>query len=236
MPGHTALVSGGNRGIGLAVAHALHDAGDRVAVTYRGEHACRPEWLPVRCDVTDPAQVEGAFQEVTQQLGAVEVLVANAGVTRDALLATMSEDDFQAVLDTNLTGTMRLVRRAVRGMLRQRYGRIVLIASSSALSGSPGQTNYAASKAGLIGFARSLTRELGPRDITCNVVAPGWIDTDMTASLPDTARSTAAATVPLGRFGAPTEVAAAVRFLTSREAGYITGAVVPVDGGIGMGN
>lgn len=235
MSGRTALVSGGNRGIGLAVARALHAGGDSVAVTCRS--APPPDdFLAVKCDVTSTPSVDDAVTEVEEKLGPVQVLVANAGITRDALLVRMGEEDFLDVLDTNLTGAVRLVRRTLRGMIRRRHGRIVLISSSSALSGSPGQTNYAAAKAGMVGFARSLTRELGARDITVNVVAPGWIDTDMTADLPREVRDQAAGTVPLGRFGSPDEVAAAVRFLAGRRAGYITGAVVPVDGGIGMGN
>ncbi|GGV28966.1 3-oxoacyl-ACP reductase FabG [Streptomyces griseoflavus] len=236
MSGRTALVSGGNRGIGLAVARALHADGDSVAVTCRSAPPPDDDFLAVKCDVTSTGSVDDAVTEVEERLGPVQVLVANAGITRDALLVRMGEEDFLDVLDTNLTGAVRLVRRTLRGMIRRRHGRIVLISSSSALSGSPGQTNYAAAKAGMVGFARSLARELGPRDITVNVVTPGWIDTDMTADLPGEARDQAAATVPLGRFGSPDEVAAAVRFLAGRQAGYITGAVVPVDGGIGMGH
>lgn len=234
MTGRTALVSGGNRGIGLAVAQALSAAGDRVAVTYR-EKPPPDAMYGVPCDVTDPAQVDHAFAQVERDLGPVEVLVANAGITRDGLTVTMSEEDFAAVLETNLLGAFRMVRRALRGMLRRRHGRIVLISSLSALTGSPGQGNYAAAKAGLIGLGRSLAREVGARDITVNIVAPGWIDTDMTAALPEDFRRQAAKNVPLGRFGTPDEVAAAVRFLTSREAGYITGAVLTVDGGLGAG-
>ncbi|MEU6706184.1 3-oxoacyl-ACP reductase FabG [Streptomyces wuyuanensis] len=235
MSGRTALVSGGNRGIGLAVARALHAGGDSVAVTCRSSPP-PDDFLAVKCDVTSKQEVDDAVGQVEEALGPVEVLVANAGITRDALLVGMGEDDFLDVVDTNLMGAVRLVRRTLRGMVRRRHGRIVLISSSAALSGSSGQTNYAAAKAGMVGFARSLARELGRRDITVNVVAPGWIDTDMTAALPEELRKEAAGAVPLGRFGTPEDVAATVRFLTSREAGYITGAVVPVDGGIGMGN
>ncbi|MEU5347670.1 MULTISPECIES: 3-oxoacyl-ACP reductase FabG [unclassified Streptomyces] len=235
MTGRTTLVSGGNRGIGLSTVRALSEAGEQVVATYRkdpppdGFHA-------VRCDITDPEQVERTFKRVEEEFGPVEVLVANAGITRDGLLVTMSDDDLSAVVETNLLGTARLVRRALRGMIRRRHGRVVLISSVSGLSGSAGQTNYAAAKAGLIGLGRSLAREVGGRDITVNIVAPGWIDTAMTAALPEKTRQEAASQVPMRRFGLPDEVAAAVRFLASREAGYITGAVVPVDGGIGMGH
>ncbi len=229
------LVTGGNRGIGLAIARALADAGDQVAITYRsGEPPAG--FLAVKCDITDPEQVEQAYKEVEEKQGRVEVLVANAGVTRDQLLLRMSEDDFAAVLDTNLTGTFRVVKRAARGMLRARTGRIVLISSVVGLLGSAGQANYAASKAGLVGFARSLARELGSRGITCNVVAPGFVDTDMTRVLSDEQRAAITDQVPLGRYAQPDEVAATVRFLASDEAAYITGAVIPVDGGLGMGH
>jgi 3-oxoacyl-[acyl-carrier protein] reductase len=234
------LVTGGNRGIGLAIAHAFADAGDKVSFTYRSgeppaeltERGC----LPVKCDITEPEQVEQAFKEVEDTAGPVEVLVANAGITRDQLLLRMSEDDFAAVLDTNLTGTFRVVKRATRRMLRARAGRIVLISSVVGLMGSPGQTNYAASKAALVGFARSLARELGARNITCNVVAPGFVDTDMARAVDEERRAEILGQVPLGRYADPGEVAAAVRFLASDEAAYITGAVIPVDGGLGMGH
>ncbi|MFI0902079.1 3-oxoacyl-ACP reductase FabG [Streptomyces sioyaensis] len=229
------LVSGGNRGIGLAVARAFADAGDKVAVTCRSGEP--PEGLfAVRCDVTDAGQVERACTEVAQEHGPVQVLVANAGITRDRLLARMSEDDFSSVLDTNLTGAFRLVRQAAGGMMRAGGGRIVLISSAVGLYGSAGQANYAASKAGLVGLARSLARELGPRDITCNVVAPGFVDTDMTRALGEAQRARVLGQVPLGRYAQAEEVAAAVRFLASEEAGYLTGAVIPVDGGLGMGH
>ena len=229
------LVTGGNRGIGLAIARAFADAGDKVAITYRSGEP--PEgFLAVRCDITEPEQVEQAFKEVEEKHGAVEILVANAGVTRDQLLLRMSEEDFTAVLDTNLTGTFRVVKRASRGMLRARKGRIVLIFSVVGLLGSAGQANYAASKAGLVGFARSLARELGSRNITVNVVAPGFVDTDMTRVLTDEQRAGIVGQVPLGRYAQPEEIAASVRFLSSDDAAYITGAVIPVDGGLGMGH
>ncbi|GGO51770.1 beta-ketoacyl-ACP reductase [Streptomyces daqingensis] len=234
------LVTGGNRGIGLAIARAFADAGDQVAVTYRSgeppESLMKSGALAVRCDITDPEQVERAYKEVEEKHGPVEVLVANAGVTRDQLLLRMSEEDFGAVLDTNLTGTFRVVKRATKRMLRARSGRIVLISSVVGLLGSAGQANYAASKAGLVGFARSVARELGSRNITCNVVAPGFVDTDMTKALTDEQRENIVGQVPLGRYAQPEEVAASVRFLASEEAAYITGAVIPVDGGLGMGH
>ncbi len=229
------LVTGGNRGIGLAIARAFAEAGDKVAVTYRSGEP--PEGLlGVKCDITDSEQVEQAFKEIEAAQGPVEVLVANAGITRDTLLLRMSEEDFSAVLDTNLTGTFRVVKRATKGMLRARKGRVVLISSVVGLLGSAGQANYAASKAGLIGFARSVARELGSRNITCNVVAPGFVDTDMTAVLSDDRRAEIVSQVPLGRYASPAEIASAVRFLSSDEAAYITGAVIPVDGGLGMGH
>jgi len=229
------LVTGGNRGIGLAIARAFADAGDKVAITYRSGEP--PEgFLAVRCDITDPEQVEQAYKEIEGQQGPVEVLVANAGITRDQLLLRMSEEDFASVLETNLTGTFRVVKRASRGMLRARKGRIVLISSVVGLLGSAGQANYAASKAGLVGFARSIARELGSRNITCNVVAPGFVDTDMTRALTDEQRENIVAQVPLGRYAQPEEIASSVRFLASEEAAYITGAVIPVDGGLGMGH
>ena len=229
------LVTGGNRGIGLAIARAFAEAGDKVAVTYRSGEP--PEGLlGVRCDITDAEQVDQAFKEVEAAHGPVEVLVANAGVTRDTLLLRMTEEDFTSVLDTNLTGAFRVVKRASKLMMRARKGRVVLISSVVGLTGSPGQANYAASKAGLVGFARSLARELGPRNITVNVVAPGFVDTDMTAVLSDERRAEIVAGVPLGRYADPAEIASTVRFLSSDEAAYITGAVIPVDGGLGMGH
>ncbi len=229
------LVTGGNRGIGLAIARRLADGGDKVTVTSRSGEPI--EGLTVaRCDVTDAAAVDEAFTAAEAAHGPVEVLVANAGITRDQLLALMSEDDFAAVLDTNLTGAYRVAKRAVRGMIRMRRGRIVFISSVVGLLGSGGQANYAASKAGLVGLARSLARELASRSITVNVVAPGFVDTDMTAALPEDRKAAILAGVPLGRLASADEVAAAVAFLASADAGYITGAVIPVDGGLGMGH
>lgn len=229
------LVTGGNRGIGLAVARAFAAGGDSVAVTYRsGEPPA--DFLGVKCDITDTEQVEQAFKEVEEKQGPVEVLVANAGITHDQLLLRMSEDDFASVLDTNLTGAFRTVKRASRPMIRARKGRIVLLSSVVGMLGSAGQSNYAASKAGLIGFARSLTRELGARNITCNVVAPGFVETDMTGVLSEERRAEIMKQVPLGRYAQTEEVAATIRFLASDEAAYITGAVIPVDGGLGMGH
>jgi 3-oxoacyl-[acyl-carrier protein] reductase len=230
------LVTGGNRGIGLAIARSLAEAGHHVAVTTRSGAA--PEGLAaVACEVTETASVDAAFTAAEQALGGpVEVLVANAGITRDQLLMRMSDAEFDEVLDTNLAGAFRCARRASKGMIRLRYGRIIFVSSVVGLYGSPGQANYAASKAGLVGLARSISRELGGRGITANVVAPGFIDTDMTAELPDERRAAYLAAIPAGRFAAPEEVAAAVRFLASDEAGYVTGAVLPVDGGLGMGH
>jgi 3-oxoacyl-[acyl-carrier protein] reductase len=229
------LVTGGNRGIGLAIARAFSAAGDKVAITYRSGEP--PEGLfGVRCDVTDQAAVEAAFDSVESQQGPVEVLVANAGITRDTLLLRMAEDDFTTVLDTNLTGAYRVAKRAVRSMLRARRGRLIFISSVVGLLGSAGQANYAASKAGLVGLARSLARELGSRSITANVVAPGFVSTDMTEALPEERRSEIIARVPLGRYATADEVAAVVRFLAGEDAAYITGAVIPVDGGLGMGH
>jgi 3-oxoacyl-[acyl-carrier protein] reductase len=229
------LVTGGNRGIGLAIARRLAAGGDAVTVTSRsGDNVDGLTVVP--CDVREAASVDQAFARAEAKHGPIEVLVANAGITRDQLLALMSEEDFTAVLDTNLTGAYRVAKRAVRGMIRLRRGRIIFISSVVGLLGSGGQVNYAASKAGLIGLARSLARELGSRSITVNVVAPGFVDTDMTAALPQERKAAILAGVPLGRLASADEVAAAVAFLASADAGYITGAVIPVDGGLGMGH
>ncbi|ASU78585.1 beta-ketoacyl-ACP reductase [Actinopolyspora erythraea] len=229
------LVTGGNRGIGLAIAQAFQEAGDNVAVTHRGSGA--PEgMLGVRCDVTDPEQVTAAFDEVEAAHGRVEVVVANAGITDDGLLLRMGEQQFQRVVDANLTGAYRVAKRAASSMLRNRKGRMIFISSTVALSGAPGQANYAASKAGLIGFARSLARELGSRGITSNVVTPGFVATDMTEELSEERKQQILDQVPLGRYAEPDEVAGAVRWLASESAGYVTGAVIPVDGGVGMGH
>ena len=230
------LVTGGAKGIGLACARRFAADGHDVAVTYNSS-APPDELFGVRCDITSAADVETAFTQVEEQLGgSVEVLVANAGITRDTLLLRMSDADFEAVLDTNLVGTFRVVKRAARGMVRARSGRVILVSSVVALLGSAGQANYAASKAGLVGFARSLARELGSRSITVNVVAPGPVETDMIATLSDERRGELTAAVPLGRAASPDEIAGAVAFLASDDAAYITGAVIPVDGGLGMGH
>jgi 3-oxoacyl-[acyl-carrier protein] reductase len=229
------LVTGGSRGIGLAVARAMMADGDRVAVTYRNSGT--PEGLfGVRCDVTDADDVERAFETVEAEQGPVEVLVANAGITRDTLLLRMDDDAWDAVIDTNLTGAFRVAKRAARGMLRAHGGRMIFISSVVGLSGSAGQANYAASKSGLVGFARSIAREFGSRNITANVVAPGFVDTELTSVLTDARRTEILNNVPLGRYASPAEIAGVVRFLASDEASYITGAVIPVDGGLGMGN
>ena len=235
MTPRTVLVTGGNRGIGRAIALAFAAAGHRVAVTARSGSG--PDGvLTVQADVTDAASVDAAFTLVEAELGPVEVVVANAGITRDTLLMRMSEEDFDAVVATNLGGSFRVVKRASKGMLRARFGRVILISSVVGLLGSAGQVNYAASKAALVGFARSLTRELGGRSITANVVAPGFIETDMTAALPEETRTEYRGRIPAARFGTVDEVAQVVLWLAGDDAGYISGAVIPVDGGLGMGH
>ena len=231
----TVLVTGGNRGIGLAIAQAFAKQGDRVAVTHRGS-AVADGLFGVTCDITDGDAVDAAFTTVEAELGPVEVLVANAGITDDTLLLRMSEEQFTRVLDTNLTGSFRVAKRASSKMLRAKWGRIIFISSVVGLYGGPGQVNYAASKAGLVGMARSITRELGSRNITANVVAPGFIDTEMTDVLPEARKAEIRKAIPAGRLAAPAEVAQAVTFLAGDGAGYITGAVIPVDGGLGMGH
>jgi 3-oxoacyl-[acyl-carrier protein] reductase len=229
------LVTGGNRGIGLAIAQRLAAGGDGVTVTSRSGEKIDGLTV-VRCDVRDMADVDAAFAVAEETHGPVEVVVANAGITRDQLLALMSEESFTDVLDTNLTGAYRVAKRAVRGMMRLRRGRLIFISSVVGMLGSGGQANYAASKAGLVGLARSLARELGSRNITANVVAPGFVDTDMTDGLPEDRKKAILTGIPLGRMAATEEVAAAVAFLAGPDAAYITGAVLPVDGGLGMGH
>jgi 3-oxoacyl-[acyl-carrier protein] reductase len=229
------LVTGGNRGIGLAIAQAFAANGDKVTVTHRG--ADGPSGLHgVRCDITDAPAVEAMFDEVEAHQGPVEVLVANAGITRDTLLLRMSEQDWDDVIATNLTASYRLAKRAAKGMLRMRRGRMVFVSSVVGLTGSAGQVNYAASKAGLVGLARSIARELGSRNITANVVAPGFVETDMTAALPEERRAELLGQIPLGRYATPEEVAGVVTWLAGDSAAYVTGAVIPVDGGLGMGH
>ena len=234
--GRIVLVTGGSRGIGLACARRLAEGGDRVAVTYNSSPP--PEGLfGVKCDVTSTAEVDAAFDAVEEHFGGtVEVLVSNAGMTSDRLLLRMGEDDFTSVIDANLTAAYRVCKRAAKGMLKARRGRIVLMSSVVALLGSAGQANYAASKAGLVGLARSLARELGSRSITVNVVAPGPVATDMTAALGEERLAQLTAAVPLGRMAETSEIAGVVEFLASNDAAYVTGAVIPVDGGLGMGH
>jgi 3-oxoacyl-[acyl-carrier protein] reductase len=234
-PSRVVLVTGGSKGIGQGIAVRLTQAGHRVAATYRSGDV--PQGVVgVQCDVTDPSQVEAAFAQVESALGNVEVLVANAGITRDTLLMRMSDEDWDQVIATNLTGAFRAARRAARPMIRGRFGRIVFISSVVGQMGSAGQVNYAASKSGLVGMARSLARELGSRGITANVVAPGFVETDMTAELGEDLVKKYAEQIPLGRLGSVDDIAGTVEFLASDAAGYITGAVIPVDGGLGMGH
>ncbi|MDQ1570538.1 MAG: 3-oxoacyl-[acyl-carrier protein] reductase [Actinomycetota bacterium] len=231
----TVLITGGNRGIGYAIAEQFVALGHRVAVTARSGEG--PEGsLTVRADVTDAEALDAAFSEVEAALGPIEVVVANAGITRDTLLLRMSEEDFTDVIDTNLSGAFRVVKRASKGMLKARFGRIILVSSVVGLLGSAGQVNYSASKSGLIGLARSITRELGSRGITANVVAPGFIETDMTAELPEQQQADYKKSIPAGRFATAEEVAKVITWLASDDAGYISGAVIPVDGGLGMGH
>ena len=228
-------MTGGSKGIGYGIALRMAKAGHRVAATYRSGEV-PADALGVQCDVTDPGQVEAAFAQVESSLGNVEVLVANAGITRDTLLMRMSDDDWDQVIATNLTGAFRVARRAARAMIRGRFGRIVFISSVVGLMGSAGQVNYAASKSGLVGMARSLARELGSRGVTVNVVAPGFIETDMTAELGEDLIKKYSEQIPLGRLGSVDDIAGAVEFLASDAASYISGAVIPVDGGLGMGH
>jgi 3-oxoacyl-[acyl-carrier protein] reductase len=235
MTPRTVLVTGGNRGIGYAIAEEFVAQGHRVAVTARSGQG--PDGaLTVRGDVTDAASIDSAFTEIEEKLGPVEVVVANAGITRDTLLLRMSEEDFTDVVDTNLGGAFRVVKRASKGMLKAKFGRIILVSSVVGLFGGAGQVNYSSSKAGLVGMARSITRELGSRNITANVVAPGFIETDMTAELPEEQQAQYKQSIPAGRFAAPSEVAKVIAWLASDDAAYISGAVIPVDGGLGMGH
>lgn len=234
-PARVALVTGANRGIGLATARALRDAGFAVAATYRSTPIDEPGVTAIHCDVTSSESVEAAFSEVEDALGPVSVLISNAGITKDGLTMRMAEDDFTSVLDSNLTGGFRVAKRAVKSMMKARYGRIIFISSIVGIGGQAGQANYAASKAGLHGLARSLAKEFSSRNITVNVVAPGPIATDMTAALTEAQLAAMTNIVPLGRMGEPEEIAATVAFLASPQAGYITGTIIPVDGGMAMG-
>ena len=234
-PSRVVLVTGGSKGIGYGIALRMAKAGHRVAATYRSGEV-PADALGVQCDVTDQGQVEAAFAQVESSLGNVEVLVANAGITRDTLLMRMSDDDWDQVIATNLTGAFRVARRAARAMIRGRFGRIVFFSSVVGLMGSAGQVNYAASKSGLVGMARSLARELGSRGVTVNVVAPGFIETDMTAELGEDLIKKYSEQIPLGRLGSVDDIAGTVEFLASDAASYISGAVIPVDGGLGMGH
>lgn len=233
--GRSVLVTGGNRGIGLSIAQAFAAQGDSVAVTHRSNSP--PVGLfGVQCDVTDPDSLDAAFRAIEEEHGAVEVLVSNAGITDDTLLLRMKEESFTSVIDANLSGGFRVAKRAAGKMLRAKWGRMIFISSVVGLSGSAGQANYAAAKAGLVGMSRSIARELGSRNITANVVAPGFVDTDMTRDLPEARRKEILGQVPLGRYASTDEIAGVVTFLASDAAAYITGAVIPVDGGLGMGH
>ena len=229
------LITGGSRGIGLACAQHFESLGDKVAITYNSTKPTN-DFFAIKCDVTSQVEVDAAFAAVEEKFDAVQVLVSNAGITKDLLLLRMNENDFTSVIDANLSGAYRVCKRATQGMLRAKSGRIILMSSVVGLLGSAGQVNYAASKAGLVGLARSLARELGSRSITVNVVAPGPVETDMTAALTDEQRAKMLDAVPLGRIATPQEIAGVVAFLASQDAGYITGAVIPVDGGLGMGH
>ena len=231
----TVLVTGGNRGIGYEIAKEFKAAGHNVCVTYRSGDAPE-EFFAVKADVRDSSSITEAFKTIEEQFGPVEVLIANAGITRDTLLLRMKEEDFTDVIDTNLTGSFRVVQRAIKGMLKLQRGRIILVSSVVGLYGSPGQVNYSSSKAALVGMARSITRELGGRNITANVVAPGFINTAMTEVLPEETKQNYLDTIPAKRFAEPEEVARVIRWLASDEANYISGAVIPVDGGLGMGH
>jgi len=233
--GRLVLVTGGNRGIGLAIARTFHELGDRVLITHRSGIA--PDGLDgVVMDVTDHVSVDAAFKEIESKYGTVDVLVANAGITKDGLSLRMSESDFQSVVDTNLTGSFRVTQKVLSGMMKKRSGRVIFIGSVVGLLGSAGQVNYSATKSALVGMARSLAREYGSRGITFNVIAPGFVETDMTAVLADELKEKYEAQIPLARFASPSEVAKVVHFIASADAGYITGAVIPVDGGLGMGH
>ncbi|MFW0119163.1 3-oxoacyl-[acyl-carrier-protein] reductase [Rothia sp. CCM 9417] len=235
MSNQTVLITGGNRGIGYAMAQAFKQAGYQVAVTYRSGQA-PTEFFAVKADVTDAASIDAAFSAVEAEFGPIGVLIANAGITKDTLLMRMSEEDFTSVIDTNLTGAFRVAQRATKGLLKNKRGRIIFISSVVGLYGNPGQVNYSASKAGLVGMARSITRELGSRNITANVIAPGFIQTDMTDALSDEIKKQYTDSIPARRFATPQEIADVALFLASDAASYISGAVIPVDGGLGMGH
>lgn len=235
MTAKTVLVTGGNRGIGYEIAREFHEAGYRVAVTSRSGDKGPEGTLTVQADVSSLESLELAVKTVEEQLGAITILVANAGITKDTLLLRLSEEDWDSVIDTNLTGTFRSIKATVRGMLKAKFGRVILVSSVVGFYGSAGQINYSASKSGLLGIARSLTRELGGRGITANLIAPGFIETDMTAALPEETQQRYLAGIPAGRFGSASEVAKTALWLASEDAGYISGAVIPVDGGLGMG-